>query len=129
MILPSTAMPKLESPMPRGVRTTTNPFFEVTVKDVSQYQTASHAETPRQREAREREQALSAAINQAATLPASKVVELLLHESQKVPTVRAALKRLQEREPRTGINVAFRGRLLLFSKGELPGGRGRRKKA
>lgn len=80
--------------------------------------------SPRQRASLERDNELKAAMNEAAARPATEAVVIELKEGQKMPTLRAATKRLLKEEPRK-LNWGVRGNVLVFSKGTIPGGRAR----
>ena len=84
--------------------------------------------SPRQRATLERDRELRAAINEAAALPASEAVAIELKEGQKMPTLRASLTRILNAEPRD-LRFGIRGQTIYISKGDIPGGRGRRKNA
>jgi hypothetical protein len=80
--------------------------------------------TPRQRERLERDEEIRNALNEAAAAPASEAVVIDLKGGQKLATLRAAVNRILSDEPRE-INFGVRGQSLIFSKGPIPGGRGR----
>jgi hypothetical protein len=84
--------------------------------------------TPRQRERIERDEEIRNALNEAAAAPASEAVVIELKGDQKLPTMRAAVTRILRDEPRE-MNFGVRGRMLIFSKGSIPGGRGRARSA
>ena len=83
-------------------------------------------ETPRQRAIRERNEDIRAAFNIAATAPSSLAVPIKLKPGQKLPTLRQAVGKLMDVEAR-GLNWGGRGDVIYISKGQIPGGRGRRK--
>ena len=83
-------------------------------------------ETPRQRAIRERNEDIRAAFNIAATAPSSLAVPIKLKPGQKLPTLRQAVGKLMDVEAR-GLNWGVRGDVIYISKGQIPGGRGRRK--
>ena len=80
--------------------------------------------TPRRRERLERDEEIRVAINEAVAAPASEAVVIELKADQKLPTLRAAITRVLRAEPRE-VNFGVRGRMLIFSKGRIPGRRGR----
>ena len=84
--------------------------------------------SPRQKAAMERDEEIRAALNEAATMPASDAMVIELREGQKVATMRLAVNKVLAAEKRD-LNFAVRGSMLIFSKGEIPGGRGRKRKA
>lgn len=104
-------------------------YKHLTIKKVNLADYAAPARerqlTPRQRAQLERDEELKAAFNEAATLPASEAVAIELRPDQKLPTMRAAIKRLIAAEPRD-LRWGVRDRTILISKGAIPGGRGRR---
>lgn len=75
--------------------------------------------TPRQIAQQERENDIRAALNEAASLPASQAVVIDLKEGQKLPTLRAAISRILKDEPRE-LNWGVRGQSIVISKGKLP---------
>lgn len=85
-------------------------------------------ETPRQRAIRERSEDIRAAFNIAAAAPASLAVPIKLKPGQKLATLRLAVGKLMESEARN-LNWGVRGDVIYISKGQIPGGRGRRRKA
>ncbi len=85
-------------------------------------------ETPRQRAIRERTEDIRVAFNIAATAPASLAVPIKLKPGQKLATLRLAVGKLMETEARD-LNWGVRGDVIYISKGQIPGGRGRRRKA
>lgn len=85
------------------------------------------AETSRQRTARERDEEITSVLNEAATLPASEAVAIYLKEGQKLPTLRLAVQKALDREKRQ-LNFAVRGQTIYISKGDIPGGRGRKRR-
>lgn len=86
------------------------------------------AETPRQKAIREREEDIQHAFNIAATAPASLAVPIHLKAGQKMATLRLAVQKVADAE-RRALNWGVRGETVYVSKGEIPGGRGRRKAA
>jgi hypothetical protein len=80
--------------------------------------------TPRQRATLERDDEVRAAMNEAASLPASEAVAIELKPDQKMPTIRAAVARILNAEPRD-LNWGVRGNMLLISKGAIPARGGR----
>jgi hypothetical protein len=82
--------------------------------------------TARQLAQQERDEEIKSVINEAAALPASEWAGFELKGDQKLPTMRAAINRILKAEPRN-INFGVRGNTMIFSKGSIPGGRGRRK--
>jgi hypothetical protein len=81
--------------------------------------------SPRQIVQLERDEEIRAALNEAASLPASQAVVIDLKEDQKLPTIRAAVDRILKAEPRD-LNWGVRGQSIVISKGELPSRRGGR---
>ncbi len=81
--------------------------------------------SPRQIAQMERDEEIRAAFNEAAALPTSQAVVIELKEGQKLPTLRAAVDRIFKADPRE-LNWGVRGRTIVISKGEIPGGRRRR---
>lgn len=75
--------------------------------------------TPRQIAQQEREIDIRAALNQAASLPATQAVVIDLKEGQKLSTLRAAISRMLKDEPRE-LNWGVRGQSIVISKGTLP---------
>ena len=73
----------------------------------------------------ERDGEIRAALNEAAALPASQGVVIELKEGQKLPTMRAAVDRVLRQDPRE-LKWGVRGQAIVVSKGDIPGGRGRR---
>ena len=61
-----------------------------------------------------------------ATAPSSLAVPIKLKAGQKLPTLRQAVGKLMDVEAR-GLNWGVRGDVIYISKGQIPGGRGRRK--
>ena len=86
------------------------------------------AETPRQKAIRERDEDIQHAFNIAATAPASLAVPIHLKAGQKIATLRLAVQKIADAE-RRALNWGVRGETVYVSKGEIPGGRGRRKAA
>jgi hypothetical protein len=84
-------------------------------------------ETPRQRAIRERTDDIRAACNIAAAAPASLAVPIKLKPGQKLATLRLAVAKLMEAEKRD-LHWGVRGETIYISKGQIPGGRGRRRK-
>jgi hypothetical protein len=84
-------------------------------------------ETPRQRAIRERNEDIHAAFNIAAAAPASLAVPIKLKPGQKLATLRLAVGKLMDAEKRD-LNWGVRGETIYISKGQIPGGRGRRRK-
>jgi hypothetical protein len=82
--------------------------------------------TPRQLAQRERDDEIRAALNEAASLPASQAVVIDLREGQKLPTMRAAIGKLLKAEPRD-LNWGVRGQSIVISKGKIPGRGGARR--
>jgi hypothetical protein len=80
--------------------------------------------SPRQRAALERENDIKRALGR---LKADEdVVALDLEAAEKVPTMRAAVKKAIAAH-RPGTNMAIRGTTIYLSAGKLPGGRGGRR--
>ncbi len=86
------------------------------------------AETPRQRAIRERDEDIQAAFNMAATAPANLAVPIRLKTGQRMPTLRLAVQKVADADQRN-LNWGVRGETVYVSRGEIPGGRGRRKAA
>jgi exopolyphosphatase/pppGpp-phosphohydrolase len=82
--------------------------------------------SPRQIATMERDDEIRAALNEAASLPASQAVVIDLKEGQKLPTMRAAFNRVLKTEPRE-INWGVRGNSIVISKGQIPGRGGPRR--
>jgi hypothetical protein len=82
--------------------------------------------TPRQLAQRERDDEIRAALNEAASLPASQAVVIDLKEGQKLPTMRAAIGRVLKADPRD-LNWGVRGQSIVISKGKIPGRGGARR--
>ena len=78
--------------------------------------------SPRQLAQLEREAEVRAALNEAASLPASEAVVLEPRDGEKLSTLRTSMKRVLAAEPRD-LNWGIRGDALLISKGKLPGRR------
>ncbi len=87
---------------------------------------AMRTETPRRRAIRERDEEIVVALNEATALPASEAVAIELRGDQKLSTMRAAVDRLLVAEKRD-LNCGIRGTTIYISKGQIPGGRGRKK--
>ena len=98
----------------------------VALADIAPQKKASKAETPRQRATRERDEEIVATFNEAAALPASEAVAIDLRGDQKLPTMRAAINRLLVAEGRD-LSYGVRGTTIYISKGNIPGGRGRKR--
>jgi hypothetical protein len=84
--------------------------------------------SPRQVAQHARDEEIRAALNEAAALPASQAVVIDLKEGQKLATLRAAVNRMVDAEPRD-LNWGVRGQSIVVSKGEIPGGRRSRRSA
>ena len=82
--------------------------------------------TTRQIARMERDDEIRAALNEAASLPASQAVVIDLKDGQKLPTLRAAVARVMGSEPRD-LNWGVRGLSIVISRGAIPGGRGGRR--
>jgi len=82
--------------------------------------------SPREIARMERDGEIRAALNEAASLPASQAVVIDLKDGQKLPTLRAAVARIIGSEPRD-LNWGVRGASIVISKGVIPGGRGGRR--
>jgi hypothetical protein len=82
-------------------------------------------ETPRQRAIRERSEDIRAACNIAAAAPSSLAVPIRPKPGQKIATLRLAVGNLMRAEKRD-LNWGVRGDVIYISKGQIPGGRGRR---
>jgi hypothetical protein len=76
--------------------------------------------TPRQLAQLERDDEIRAALNEAASLPASQAVVINLTQGQKLPTMRAAISRVLKAEPRD-LNWGVRGESIVISRGKIPG--------
>lgn len=99
---------------------------KVALADIAPQKISTKTETPRQRAIRERDEEILATFNEAAALPASEAVAIELRADQKLPTMRAAINRLFVAEGR-GLNYGVRGTTIYISKGDIPGGRGRKR--
>src|SRR5262245_7188688 len=75
--------------------------------------------SPRERARRVRDRQLQRAINEAAVLPASMAIVIEPTGDETLSTLRLALKRLLDAEPRA-LNWGVRGDVLLISRGEPP---------
>jgi hypothetical protein len=80
--------------------------------------------SPRQLAALQREDEIRKAFGRLRT--DEDVVAIELDPAEKVPTMRAAVKRVITAH-RPEVNMAIRGRTIYVSTGRLPGGRGGRK--
>lgn len=82
--------------------------------------------SPRQLAALQREEEIRKAL--ARLKSDEDVIALDLDPAEKIPTMRAAVKKaIAGHKP--GTNMAIRGRTIYLSTGKLPGGRGRKPKA
>ncbi len=82
--------------------------------------------SPRQLAALQREEEIRRAL--ARLKVDEDVIALELDPADKIPTMRAAVKKaIAAHKP--GTNMAIRGHTIYLSTGKLPGGRGRRPKA
>jgi hypothetical protein len=79
----------------------------------------------RERTRIERDNELRAALNEAASLPASEAVILEPKGNEKLSTLRMAMKRVLAAEPRD-LNWGIRANAVVISKGHLPGRRTQR---
>lgn len=100
---------------------------ELVALDSIKPETRVKPETPRQRAIRERTEDIRAACNIAAAAPSSLAVPIRLKPGQKLATLRLAVGKLMEAEKRD-LNWGVRGDVIYISKGQIPGGRGRRRK-
>ncbi len=82
--------------------------------------------SPRQLAALQREDEIRKAL--ARLKSDEDILALELDPTEKIPTMRAAVKRAIAAH-RPGVNMAIRGRTIYISTGTLPGGRGRKPKA
>jgi hypothetical protein len=82
--------------------------------------------SPRQRAALERDNKIRRAL--ARLKSSADVVAIDLDQSEKVPTMRAAVKKAIATH-RPGTNMAIRETTIYLSAGKLPGGRGGRRRA
>lgn len=81
--------------------------------------------SPRQLAAQQREEEIGKALTRLKSN--EDVIALELDPAEKVPTMRAAVKRaIAAHKPHT--NMAIRGHTIYLSRGRLPGGRGGRRK-
>ena len=81
--------------------------------------------SPRQLAALKRDEEIKRALGR---LKNDDIVAIELGPTEKVPTMRAAVKKaIAAHKP--GTNMAIRGTTIYLSTGKLPGGRGRRPKA
>ena len=99
---------------------------KVALADIAPQKPTSKTETPRQRATRERDEEIVATFNEAAALPASEAIAIELRGDQKLPTMRAAINRLLITEGRD-LSYGVRGTTIYISKGNIPGGRGRKR--
>ena len=84
--------------------------------------------TARERARLERERLLRRALNEAAVRPSSEVIVIEPDEGEHLATIRLALERLLEQEPRDLV-WGVRNGIIVIAKGELPPiVRGRRKR-
>lgn len=81
--------------------------------------------SPRQQAATEREENVRRALQRLRS--DGDVVALELDPAEKIPTMRATVKKVIAEKP--GTNVAIRGRTIYLSTSKLPGARGGRKPA
>jgi hypothetical protein len=80
--------------------------------------------SPRQLAAMQREEEIRKALGRLKS--GDDVIALELDPSEKIPTMRAAVKKaIAAHKP--GSNMAIRGRTIYLSTGKLPGGRGGRR--
>ena len=98
----------------------------VALADIVPQKATLKTETPRQRATRERDEEIVATFNEAAALPASEAIAIELRGDQKLPTMRAAINRLLVAEGRD-LSYGVRGTTIYLSKGNIPGGRGRKR--
>jgi hypothetical protein len=82
--------------------------------------------SPRQLAALAREEEIRKAIGRLKS--DEDIVALELDPAEKIPTIRASVKKVVAAHPGP-VNVAVRGRTFYLSAGRLPGGRGRPPKA
>ena len=82
--------------------------------------------SPRQLAALQREEEIRKALGRLKS--DEDLIALELDPSEKIPTMRAAVKKAIAAH-RSGTNMAIRGRTIYLSTGRLPGGRGRRPKS
>ncbi len=80
--------------------------------------------SPRQRAQVERDQEITNAINEAVAAPSSEAVVIEVRPDQKLATLRAAVARILTAEPRQ-LQWGVRGKMIVFSKGAIPGRGGR----
>jgi hypothetical protein len=79
--------------------------------------------SPRQLAALKRDEEIRKALARLRT--DEDIIALELDPAEKIPTMRAAVKRaIAAHKP--GTNMAIRGRTIYLSSGKLPGGRGRK---
>ena len=84
----------------------------------------ARALSPRQLAAQQREEEIRKALTRLKS--DEDVIALELDPAEKIPTMRAAVKRaIAAHKP--GTNMAIRGRTIYLSTGRLPGGRGGRR--
>jgi hypothetical protein len=100
--------------------------MRVALADFAPPKPSLKTETPRQRAIRERDEEIVATFNEAAALPSSEAVAIELRPDQKLPTMRAAINRLLVAEGRD-LSYGVRGTTIYISKGNIPGGRGRKR--
>lgn len=101
---------------------------ELVALDSIKPETRVRQETPRQRAIRERTEDIRAACNIAAAAPSTLAVPITLKPGQKLATLRLAVGKLMEAEKRD-LNWGVRAETIYISKGQIPGGRRRRKQA
>jgi hypothetical protein len=99
---------------------------KIALAEIAPQKPTLKTETPRQRATRERDEEIVAIFNEAAALPASEAIAIELRGDQKLPTMRAAINRLLIAEGRD-LSYGVRGTTIYISKGNIPGGRGRKR--
>ena len=80
----------------------------------------------RTRRVNPRDDEIRRVINEAAAAPPSQAIPINLRDDQKLPTMRAAVKRLIK-QSELPVNMAIRGKTVFLSRGSIPSGRGVRK--
>jgi len=84
--------------------------------------------TPRQLAIRKREQTIDKVLNELGAGPASWIKKIELEDNEKLVTIRAAVAR-QIKASGSAVNLGVRNGAIYLSRGTIPGGRGRRRKA
>ena len=112
-----------------GGRAIARQHFTVRKADASELEAATRqrGESERSRRIAARDDQLRRALNEAATRAPSEAMVIEPTDGEKIGTIRAALVRLLESEPRN-LNWGIRDGRIIITRGELPtAARGRRK--